>query len=310
MFARIVALIGLVVAGQLWVAHHLGVGLDTPWITLVVATVSSALPAGSWLLDSRDKKKTTGSIRKRLRDRITWPLVASLYGMALLVAALFSSVTVLPPPAATASGSRLHVELRTADRKRLGTDDLGTAVVRFPVATTPFGRPVHLQVDGYLEQPVFVYPLLGVTVTPERDLRRSPTVLFRPPPIALMALESGGSFVVVAKQPAGDQTIVSGQHQYRGSFLIGRATTIPVANYQMWALELEGASFGRPVIARTVTEWSRPKQIKPTAELAPGMRLVAEVRTRDDNILVASADVTLGSESLIDVGMLKAEGVQ
>ena len=50
--------------------------------------------------------------------------------------------------------------------------------------------------------------------------------------------------------------------------MLGRATTIPVANYQMWALELEGASFGRPVIARTVTDWSRPRPVKPTLATA------------------------------------------
>jgi hypothetical protein len=295
--ARLIALILLIAGVELWAGHHLGWSWQTPWVALVVGAVSKV---ADWILPKQERDALGERCRRRLHAWLPASRVASAWGLALTLAALVSSVTVT----STDTHGRAKAVLKTADGGALGARTLESGLARFPVLTNPFGRPLRLTVDGFLEESITVFPVVGVRVTPDRDLRRSPSVLFRPPPIGVQTLASGGTFAVAWKRPDGSpQPLAAPQAGPHGAFLVGRAQAIPAASVGLWRLELEVFEVGPAVTSRMLLAWSRPHLVQPVAPLAPGMTLLAEVRTRVGAV-VAQVEVTLGSDALTDVALL------
>jgi len=295
--ARFIALVLLAAGVQLWVNHHLGLSSQTPWIALALGTLSGVLGVAARLLDDGEQKGLAEAARKVLRFLLHPGLLTWLWGLALVGALFVASVMVIPEAGATGKAT-----LRSVDGAALGQRDLKEGVARFVVLTSPFGRPYRLSVPGFLEETVAVYPFAGLKLTPERDLRRSPSVLFRPTRDGVEALRSRGSFTVVVKRPAGDEALISPQQGHVGSFLLGRKQAIPPANVGLWRLELEGGGASPALLAQMVLSWSRKLDLESSQPLAPEMTLVAEVRT-PANVVVSRGQVTLGSEPLTDVAL-------
>lgn len=297
---RFIALVLLAAGVQLWVNHHLGVSSQTPWVALVLGALSGVLGLAARLLDEGERKGLAEGARKLLRGLLHRGVLTWLWGLALVGGLFVSSVLVIPGDAGT--GGR--AALRSAEGQLVGERDLKAGIGRFVVFTSPFGRPYRLSVHGFLDELVAVYPLAGLKLTPERDLRRSPSVLFRPPREGVQALLSQGTFAVALKQPGGnDQPLIAPQQGHAGSFLLGRSQAIPLANVAVWRLELEGGGASPALLAQMVLAWTRHRVVEPAAPLSPGMTLVAEVRT-PVGVVVSRTQVTLGSESLTDVALV------
>lgn len=294
--ARFIALVLLAAGVQLWVNHHLGLSSQTPWVALVLGTLSGALGLAARLLDEGEKKGLAEGARNVLRVLLHRGLLTWLWGIALVGALFVSSVMVIPGEA----GARGKAALRSVEGDLVGERDLAAGIARFVVLTSPFGRPYRLTVHGFLEETVAVYPLAGLKLAPERDLRRSPSVLFRPPREGVQALRSQGTFTVALKRSGGDQPLIPPQRGHAGSFLLGRAQAIPPTNVALWRLELEGGGATRALLAQMVLAWSRTRVIEPAVPLSPGMTLVAEIST-PVGVVVSRTQVTLGSEPLTDV---------
>ena len=295
--ARFIALVLLAAGVQLWVNHHLGLSSQTPWVALGLGTVSGVLGLAARLLDDGEKKGLAEGLRKVLRGLLHRGLLTWLWGLALVGALFLSSVMVIPEAAA-----RGKATLRSVDGQLLGERSFADGIARFVVFTSPFGRPYRLSVHGFLEETVAVYPLTGLKLTPERDLRRSPSVLFRPSREGVLALRSQGTFTVALKGPGGDDPLVAPQKGHVGAFLLGRAQAIPPASVGLWRLELEGGAASPALLAQMVLAWSRAQVLEPLRPLAPEMILVAEIRT-PVGVVVSRAQVTLGREALTDVAL-------
>jgi len=296
--ARFIALVLLAAGVQLWLNHHLGLGSQTPWIALGLGTLSGAVGLAARLLDEGERRGLAENLRKVLRVLLHGGLLTWLWGLASVGALFLSSVLVIPE-----AGARGKAALRSVEGVLVGERDLEDGVARFVVLTSPFGRPYRLSVPGFLDETVAVYPLAGLKLTPERDLRRSPSVLFRPSHEGVQALRSKGTFTVVVKRPGGDQPLILPQQGHVGSFLLGRPHAIPAASVGLWRLELEGSGASPALVAQMVLTWSRTRVVAPAAPLAPEMTLVAEVRT-PVGVVVSRGQVTLGSEPLTDVALI------
>jgi hypothetical protein len=169
---------------------------------------------------------------------------------------------------------------------------------RFIVTTTPFSKRYRVQVDGYLPATFDVPPLVGQSVAVSRDLRPVPAVLFRPPLPALALLEHGRFSLYVKEGKTRKQ--IGGLEGTRASFLLGRVRPIPADWMMLWRFELESDGADRPQVARTLLDWTRKAVVDSSVEVAPGMTLVAEVRSRSDK-LVACREWIVGTEDLADV---------
>jgi len=292
--ARFIALVLLAAGVQLWVNHHLGLSTQTPWIALGLGTASGVLGLGARLLDDAEKKGLAENLRKVLRVLLNPGLLTWLWGIALVGALFVSSVMVIPE-----AGAPGKMVLRSVEGKPLCERDLKDGVARVVVFTSPFGRPFRLSVPGFLEEAVAVYPLAGLKLTPERDLRRSPSVLFRPSREGIQALKSQGTFTVSVKASGGDRPLTLPQKDHVGAFLLGRAQSISPASVGLWRLELEGGGASPALLAQMVLAWSRTRVLEPLQPLAPDMILIAETRT-PAGVVVSRAQVTLGRESLTD----------
>lgn len=304
LLSRMLAFLALLVAVELWLKHHLDLGRGTPWVGVALAVVSGL----GWILDKGQMEGLVAWMRGRLHHWLGVKTVVLLWAIALWPLAFLSSVAVIPDRAVPAAAVTVaSVDGESTCQARLA----GSAPVRCLVSTSPLGRTFRVAVDGYVEQVVTVYPGPGVRLSPERDLRRSPAVLLRPPVYALRYLEEGAYLTVSAVIDGRSEVLVQRESGHRGAFLVGRNQSIPGGSARGWKLDLEGEGHAPRVVAQTLREWSRPRVVVPARPLAPGMTVVAEVRTvaRDGRPerVVARAEVTLGSESLVDVGMLAVE---
>jgi hypothetical protein len=308
---RAVLFLVLVVALDLWWGRHRGA---PPWSTGFTATVAAAMTAAfAWLdklADDEEKKQVRGATLRVIRVVFSVRVLAVGYVLFAVLGLSYSSVTVLSDTASEKNEIRLSPvdDAREEQSQSLAP---GLRLVRFPVRSGPFGRPFLLRADGYLPRTFDVYPVTGLTVRLERDLRVSPSVLFRPPTVALAELEGGGTFVARAVAGGEPREIASGKG-IRASFLVGRAQAIPQDWWNLWTIELEGAlnlsdaDARRRILSRTLLEWRRPAVLSPSVALEPGMQLAAEVCSPGGGRM-ASALVTVSSEALIDVRMTPLE---
>lgn len=308
---RLIVLAVAVALGQLWVKRHLGWGSETPWIAAVLFVLTYADKALDKVLSKDRKAALEEQFRKVAEPVLVGRFPMLMCGVAVLLALLYSSITMIPDNDGPASGGKLSTRLATVDGAVLDEQQLQPKKsTRFvPLRTSPFGRPYRLTVDGYLPETVNVYPVIGLNVTPDRDLRRSPSVLFRPSLDGVQTLASEGTFTLVWRQTGGSPSVplVPPQSGQRGSFLVGRDQPIPATASASWRLELTSAAVQDPILSRMIQAWSRYKHVVPTTQLAPGMALVAEIKSRTEKT-VERAEVVLGTDALIDVPLLAVSG--
>lgn len=305
---RLIVLAVAVALGQLWARRHLGWGSETPWIAALLFVLTYSDKVLDKVLSKDNKAALETEFRKAAEPVLVGRFPMLVCAVALLLVLLYSSVTVIPGSDLPAGGGKLAARLATVDGVELDEQQLQSKTpARFlPSRTSPFGRAYRLTVEGYVPETVTVYPIVGLNVTPDRDLRRSPSVLFRPSIAGVEALASEGTFTLVWRPASGPpQSLMPPQSGHRGSFLVGRDQPVPATAGASWRLELTAATVQEPTLSRMIQAWTRYRHVAPTTPLAPGMALVAEIRSRVDKP-VERAEVVLGSDALIDVPLLAA----
>ncbi|NIM97057.1 MAG: hypothetical protein GTO24_02895 [candidate division Zixibacteria bacterium] len=303
-FWRLGAFIVLALLADLWASYHIGVGIANPgWLGGIVLVLGTLGKFAGKLLEKAEQESIWGRVRAILRNIFSTPVLIICGLLVGIVALTCSSIIIIPEE---------HDERLTGDI--IGLDSFHgpkafdqKGLVRLNVTTNPFGRPFQLIVEGYLPETLYVYPIVGVKVKPSIDLRRSPSVLFRPPCSALSSLENGGK-ILIWRADTMPRSLIAEDKGYRGSFLLGRTQSLPTSYVSRWELELKAASLLEQDVARTLLEWRNPKVLKigSNTTLTPGMVLESEVQTRAEKIK-AKATVTLGNENLVDVPMIKVE---
>jgi hypothetical protein len=300
---RLVTLVGLLFLACLWVRYHLGA------IWLLLVGIMPVLVAVIGVVAKLPGKKQGEAIMALVRDVLQTYLLstASLvaFGVVLvLVGLVVSSVTIIPEQ------PQDHV---VGSLSRLGGSGPGKAfdregLVRRIVVVGPFGSRFQLRIDRHLPETLCVYPIMGRQVNVSRDLRWSPSVLFRPPWSTLGSLENEGT-ITVKRVDDGVKTVIARGVGHRGSYLLGHAQPIPDSWQDGWERELKALGLLDKHIAQTLDEWRRFEllRVDPNTTLAPGMTLEADVATRIEKIK-ARVTVTLGNDSLVDVPIPETGG--
>jgi hypothetical protein len=287
----------LAVIADLWLEQHAGVSSSH---TGSLATIITAIGLGpavlEQLLKKRERSEIVVWIRKMLRAVLKTEIVAALWAIGLVVMLTRSSVevvggspedsgTVAVTPAAASAGTPISFGPKLEP-------------ARFTwMATNPFGRRYTVDVPGYVSASFVLFPIAGLRITLGKDLQPSPSVLFRPDPVVLSYLKSGGSRIRISvRHGAGLDSIAGGRGAQ--SFLLGNAHVIPSEMLQDWLLELGGVI--NEGSAETLLAWKHPLNLRIPSPFVPGTSLVAEVFSQGGN-RVGLADVVLHTERLVDV---------
>lgn len=306
LFGRMFAFVVLATCVNLWLEHHLGFGIGNPKL---LGAIGASLVAAMGLLDRLAEKAEQESFRRRirafLRPALAPPVLALLFLVAGILALSYSSLTVLPESGAGA----LRVTVTAAEEASVAStkvaDGPGEAL-RFPLRVTSFGRSFRVEADGYLSERFEVLPLSGLRIQAGRDLVPLPSLLLRPPPLALRSLRTGGTLHLLRIDGDQRKPVI---HDASGatSFLIGRPRPLPSTLYGQWRLELAAQELDEASLSRILLTWSSPTVIEPLESIRPGMRLEAEVRTRAGK-LRARAAIIVGDEKLSDIPLIGVEG--
>ncbi len=316
LLGRATALLALLVGLDLWSSHHLGVGLSQRpvWLGVVMASWTGAFSFLEKTLAAQ-REKALAQERDDALDRVravlgrvllSTPLLTGL-GIALLVVVLgYSSVTLVSAADIDADAVTLapadlgHGESESGAVWRLGSDP-----PRFLVRSGPFGRSFRLAVPGYLTTIVSVPALTGLQLAPERDLRRTPTLLLRPPVVALLVLAQGG----VIEVSDGSRVLVSEACACPHSLLLGGRGTLPADSLVRWQIELIGlraVKADSPVLQQTLAAWLHPFRLaagQRSLELPSDRPLSVRLwdRTRSREIAHSAEPIVLGDATFVDV---------
>lgn len=307
---RLLLLLVWLVALDLWAVHHLGIGLSSPgWLSAVVVAYSAASGLLESLVEEEEKERWTGKVRAFLRRALSLPVIVVLCLSLAIFALSYSSVMVV---SADGDGAEKGVRLTPLSGEerpwRVGDPE------RLLAYTGPFGQPFRLEVPGYLPTVVQVPALKGLRVVPERDLRRPPTLLLRPPGPALGSLADQGAEVRIEVQDeSGGWASLASARCYAescrpSSFLVGRPQRVPSDLLGDWRLELLATGYqdSDPQLSEALLAWKRPKPLRSSRDLAPGTVVRAEVRSRSGEV-VARTRLTVGEEDFLDVPMTMNE---
>lgn len=303
-FPRALALIILGVMVHLWCTHHLGKSLaGIGWVSGLAAAFSAALAFLDKLAEDEQKKRVTKGLQGLARILLAKPVLVILYLVAVLLGLSYASVTVVPD----AEGDRLSARLQAVGGAKVREQKSEKGVLRFLVPTNPFGRSYRIKVAGYINQPIEVYPLLGIKILSERDLRPSPSVLLRPHIGALRDLEDKAELVVQLLQEDREplEIVRVGRGDGTGSFILGRSQRITATILRDWTLELRALGLDGNEgehIPKHIWGWKHPRVARPRVELEPGMRLRAKIITKAGKCS-ACAEFTLSRASLADIYM-------
>jgi hypothetical protein len=294
---------GLVIGVNSWTTHHLGWGLENP---LGIASIAAGLGLVMTLAEKLLPKEEIESLKISLAE-IPLAIVLTLLAVFVVVAAIRSSVTIISDSAGNSiawgdvrlTGADTGVEIQSSRHEKKDEP------LRFAVSTSPLGHLFRLKVPGYIGQVVQVYPVTGLTVIPERDLRISPSVLFRPPTNALQELtpKSGGRFQILAVENSGLRSLRVACN--RSSYLFGTEHEIPATWFALWDLELRGSQISDATGDASATKlaWYRHIVLEPARDLAPGDVLEARVIS-GGGAVIAKARTQLGNEVLKDVALV------
>ena len=305
---RVVAVLALLSLGGLWLQHHLGFDFKDLGIVALTGAVWGGIGQLAQLFDEES------GIGKLVDTVFKAPLRAGLLflaqpvalycssGLLALMMVTLSSVTIR----SDVPGEHATISLATLDEPgspQTQTMSVDQPVVHFrPVLTSPFGRLYQLDADGYVPVQLSVFPFVGRQVLLGRDLRPSPSVLFRPFAEGAAALEDGAVFSVKRVRAGKEEQLVTESDSgSKSAFLLGRPKPISDAMMMFWNLEASASQAPEAVKAQLVILWRSPKQVTMRGELAPHDCLVAEIRLHDK--LKARGVAMLADEPFADVLM-------
>ena len=266
------ALLLILMVAYLWWTRNFGEGLAG--IPVVAALVAAFSFAFGFMGEGEQKW-----LRKKFLHFLVSGRFLAPVSMVMIVL-LFSTA----PVVVVSQGEELGVKLSPADNSAATEASHASKdnPARFHLWSTPFGRPVMLEVKGYAPKIIEVAAPLGVTISPERDLTLPVALLVRPGPDAMRELASGGSFRLLRSENGSWKEIASAKPQQQKSLLIAPTSMIvPRELMADWLLELQ-AQKGLSENARSalLIKWKNPLLVKLAAdarELSPRQNLKAEI---------------------------------
>lgn len=299
LLVRVLALLTILVVLDLWMVHHVGHGVRNVSAFVLLAGVIGGMAK---ILDRvfPDELKALGARAGEILRAAARPPVLGVAALFVLLVLVTVSSVVVVTEEGTADPNVRIVPLDDPDAARSPALDEETRLVRAAfLPTTPFGRTVRVEADGYVSGLFDVYPITGLRLRLGTDLRPSPSVLIRPGVDALGALLDHATIRVWRLTDTGRDLVASDSGR-AAAFMLGRPRTIAAGQREDWQRELTRQGAPESVAADIIGTWHEPVLLTPQSPLQPGTRLLVEVGYSPE-APVTSAEVTLGDESLVDV---------
>jgi hypothetical protein len=289
----LIALTSLVIA---WLLRHF------TSLNVVLIAVGSAVPiavtVGSVVLGEERLKR----VRKYVDPafvRLLSPIVLACLWMGWIVLATFvTTVRVVADPEA----ANTPVTFTFLGRRTVSILDSLDAEggVWFVARTAPAGRRVAVTASGYTSDTFPVPPFLGLSIRLSQ-LPEERSVLLRPGPEGLAALNSRGSLRAYLVTPSESVLVAETTGVTASAFLLGGQRAPVTTTPEAWTLELARCSEAtRNRMLQAWRAWT-PLPSEPV-RIATGGRLHAAIRARDST-LVAEAHVELGPDARGDIAV-------
>jgi len=282
-WADLILLVAAMILLPLWYLLHL-YPVVAGILTVGALGALAALFLGAWRLTTwlLGKQRARLIAHEALGSPKTTVLLALLWLTALGYVLSHSSVRIFWSPD-TGLGSVRLVAAEDSSVLEERSFGKGLTKVTVPVATGwPWRarRQYEIQVEGYLPRRFHVPLLPGKTIRVDHDLEVSPTVMFRPPILALSSLQNGGRLCVWQVIPPGQRRPLGRMVGKRQAFLMGSERAIDPIMVEKWRGDLEETIEDHGRVRETIDEWTDPVKCRPPQALQAGMRLEAEVHTR------------------------------
>jgi len=300
---RVLALVPFVGIAVLWSNHHFGVGAGQPvLVASVTALVPLVLGVVTRLLDKDESATLERGIRVWIARHLTWRLLVVGYLVLGIVVLTWTSVVVI----AEDGGKLGRVKLYELDNPGSSPEEVSPEAkgdpARFVRPSHPLGRPVRLELEGFVPLVTEVYPVTGLRVRPSIDLKRSPSVLLRFSRLATGSWKDVGDMQlrIVVLDVKGNEDLLATVKEPAGALLLGRGQTVPATWSSNWQIELAARRVVDPaLVAQDLQTWRNPKVLPVTRQLEPGMHMKVTLINNEKHVFAVS-DFFLGKDELQD----------
>lgn len=282
---------------NLWVTHQFGgqwMSYAVPNATILLLGIITSF----FKIFSKEEREEANNRLKRIFLTFLKPIyLVAIYFIILVLGSVFSSVTVM------ADGISDRMRIRLADEQPDPKLDSGKLegindIMRFFKVSSPFGKPYYIEVEGYNRYSFDLYSWIGKKIRVDKDLERTPSILFRIPTDVHSLLSTGKIVVYLAE----DSLFSVSTTDKNGAILVSSYNASGYLNSfeNNWRLELQSQGIVGETAARSLIKWKKPILVKLKVELSRGLRIKVEFLSIN-NDRKAIADYTITTESIQDV---------
>ncbi len=280
---------------NLWINYHINVD---GWRLVIINIVPIIYGILTFLI-SLGPEEEAKSLKKKLRPLLLFflrPIVLILiYVLFLVSGMLVSSVTVL------ADGSHEYIKISIIpegkeESRHLEIIDEPYQIVKFILFSSPFGKSYYIEADGFLRESFELYPWIGRRIRINRDLRPTPTLIFRLPGPNIKIYE-GGFFKIVVNNDTIFSQKIKGQKSL--SVMLGRYRNITQELKENWKASLTIDDIKEPKRTAFMRAWGNPI-ILDTITLKHGDS-VKIVYLNRSNIVKASINTLVLEDAIQDI---------
>jgi len=280
---------------NIWANHHLNINGKS----LVLINIIPAIYGILTFLMSFGSDDEVKSLRRKMRPVLFFFLKPGVLTIIYLVffscGSTISSVTIL------ADGMDEHIEISIIPEglenpKQSRIINSPYDIAKMVLFTSPFGKSFYVNADGFIRESFELYPWIGKRIRLTKDLRPTPTLLFRLPGPSIRRYD-GGKFKILTK----DDTISSRKinSQQSSSIMLGKYRRIGQEYKDDWNVSLLIDEVENPKRASILRAWGNPIVLD-SINLYPG-ESVQVLFFNNSNLLKSSADIVVLDDAFQDV---------
>ncbi len=230
--------------------------------------------------DNQDKFKDI--LSQWISAILDYRFIIFMYILFFIAGSFVSSVHIYT------KNDKKNITVRLYDSKDTITEKLTPKKeeIKHTILTTPFGRTMMLEADGYRKAQVQIFPWTGKRIIIEQYLKISPTLILRIPELYLNQLSEAKIFVEIK---GFKKAFELNKHAL---VIIGQSTEIPEKYCSKWLNELRATYEKDILIYKTLNKWCDTSPLFIPLNIGTYDSIKIDLISRAGDILAVSTGIT------------------
>lgn len=298
---RIISATCLLAVLNAWSVKHLGTGIND------FALINGLALCLGWVLgfvNQSEKERVEQAWRRIIYGFLQGPVLVVFALLGLTLSLFVTSITLTMDDTDQARNIAF-IDRMTNSPIATRVISAEAPTVRYIFWTTPFGRSLSMDVEGFLRHSVEVLPWSGKWIQVDRELSPTPTLLLRMPMRKLKLLNA--ATLTIKLDGSKPHTLIT--ESGRGAVRIGPSRSLPLDVLTGWKVSLLATTEQEEKsIARVVWQWQNILDAPFEITLVPGTQVDVVLKNNASAVL-AEVSFEVGNQAFQDV-LLKPRNIE